>query len=224
MRIRRTLAAASLAAIALTGAAVAPAQANAAAVLTQGSASGPAIAVGDNLVANLVSGTAATFTDGAGSTNGVSCASSSFAATVTSNPAAPGSATEQLNTQSFDQCTSSVMGVMSVQSVTATSLPYTNTVVSGGGSNNVSLNGTSAGPVGITVVLNTLLGQISCVYQSPNGITGNTSNSGSTIGFSNQPANLVSGPGLCFSTGYFSATYGPVTDSSAAGNPVLYVN
>ncbi|MFJ8472516.1 Tat pathway signal sequence domain protein [Kitasatospora sp. NPDC094011] len=222
MRIRRTLAAASLAAIALTGAAVAPAQADAAAVMTQGSASGPAIAVGDNLVANLVSGTAATFTDGVGSTNGVSCASSSFSATVTSNPAAPGNATEQLNNQSFDQCTSSVLGVMSVQSVTATSLPYTNTITSGSGA--ASLNGTSAGPVGITVVLNTLLGQISCVYQSPNGITGSTSNSNSSITFANQPATLVSGPGLCFSTGYFSASYGPVTDSTAAGSPVLYVN
>lgn len=223
MRIRRTLAAASLAAIALTGAAVAPAQADATAVLTQGSAGGAAIAVGDTLVANLAAGTAATFTDGPGSSNGVSCANSSFSATVTSNPAAPGSATEQLNSQSFDSCTSSVLGVMSVQSVTATSLPYTNTVTSGSGGN-VSLNGTSAGPVGITVVLNTLLGQVSCVYQSPNGISGSTSNTDNSIGFANQPANLVSGPGLCFSTGYFSATYGPVTDSSAAGSPVLWVN
>ncbi|MFJ9842434.1 Tat pathway signal sequence domain protein [Kitasatospora sp. NPDC101155] len=223
MRIRRTLAAASLAAIALTGAAVAPAQADAAAVLTTGSASGPAVSVGDTLTASLASGTAATFTDGPGSSNGVSCATSSFSATVTSNPAAPGSATEQLNSQSFDSCTSSVMGVMGVQSVTATSLPYTNTVTSGSG-NNVSLNGGTAGPVGITVVLNTLLGTIECDYQSPNGITGSTSNSGNTIGFANQPANLVSGPGLCFSTGYFSANYGPVTDTSAAGSPVLYVN
>ncbi|HJD83032.1 Tat pathway signal sequence domain protein [Kitasatospora aureofaciens] len=223
MRIRRTLAAASLAAIALTGAAVAPAQASGAAVLTQGSASGPAIAVGDTLVANLAAGTAATFTNGPGSTSGVSCASSSFSATVTSNPAAPGSATEQLNSQSFGSCTSNVFGVRSVKSVTATSLPYSNTVTSGSGTN-VSLNGTGAGPVGITVVLNTLLGTVNCVYQSPGGIVGSTSNTGNSISFSNQPANLVSGPGLCFSTGYFSATYGPVTDTSAAGNPVLYVN
>ncbi|MEU4114811.1 Tat pathway signal sequence domain protein [Kitasatospora sp. NPDC028055] len=221
MRIRRTLAAASLAAFALTGAAVAPAQAASPAVLTQGSAGGPAIAVGDTLVANLAPGTAATFTNGAGSTSGVSCASSSFSATVTSNPTAPGSATEQLNSQSFGSCTSNVIGVRSVKSVTATSLPYTNTVTSGGGA---SLNGTSAGPVGITVVLNTLLGTVNCVYQSPSGITGSTSNSGNSISFSNQAANLVSGPGLCFSTGYFSATYGPVTDSSVAGSPALYVN
>ncbi|MFJ7243495.1 Tat pathway signal sequence domain protein [Kitasatospora sp. NPDC098652] len=221
MRIRRTLAAASLAAFALTGAAVAPAQAASPAVLTQGSAGGPAIAVGDTLVANLAPGTAATFTNGAGSTSGVSCASSSFSATVTSNPTAPGSATEQLNSQSFGSCTSNVIGVRSVKSVTATSLPYTNTVTSGGGA---SLNGTSAGPVGITVVLNTLLGTVNCVYQSPSGITGSTSNTGNSISFSNQAANLVSGPGLCFSTGYFSATYGPVTDSSVAGSPALYVN
>ncbi|MFD7455212.1 Tat pathway signal sequence domain protein [Kitasatospora sp. NPDC059827] len=223
MRIRRTLAAASLAAFALTGAAVAPAQADSPAVLTQGSAGGAAIAVGDTLVANLAPGTAATFTNGAGSTTGVSCANSSFSATVTSNPTAPDSATEQLNSQSFGSCTSNVFGVRSVKSVTATSLPYTNTVTSGSGSN-VSLNGTGAGPVGITVVLNTLLGTVNCVYQSPSGITGSTSNTDNSISFVSQPANLVSGPGLCFSTGYFSATYGPVTDSSVAGSPVLWVN
>ncbi|MET8626976.1 Tat pathway signal sequence domain protein [Kitasatospora sp. NPDC004669] len=223
MRIRRTLAAASLAAIALTGAAVAPAQADAGAVLTTGSASGPAVSVGDTLTANLVSGTAATFTDGATSSNGVSCGNSSFSATVTANPAAPGSAVEQLNTQTFDSCTSNVIGVMGVQSVTVYNLPFTNTVSDGAG-NPVSLTPGASGPMGTTVVLNTILGSVTCDYQNSTGISGTTSNTGNTIGFSGQPFTLVSGPGLCFSTGYFSATYGPVTDSSVAGNPLLYVN
>ncbi|MFG3228484.1 Tat pathway signal sequence domain protein [Kitasatospora sp. NPDC048194] len=223
MRIRRTLAAASLAAIALTGAAVAPAQAAGAAVLTTGSPSGPAVSVGDTLTANLVSGSYATFYNSASGTSGIKCAASSFSAGVTSNPSAPGSAVERLNTQTFGSCTSNVLGVTGVRSITVTNLPFTNTVSDAAG-NPVSLTPGAAGAMGTTVVLNTILGSINCVYQNSTGISGTTSNTGNTIGFSGQPFTLVSGPGLCFSTGYFSATYGPVTDSSVAGSPVVYVN
>ncbi|RKT19618.1 hypothetical protein BX285_4087 [Streptomyces sp. 1114.5] len=222
MRIRRTLATATLAALALTGAAVAPAEA-ASAVLTTGSPSGPAVAVGDVLTANLVSGSYATFYSSATGTSGIKCAASSFSATVTANPAAPGSAVEQLNTQTFGSCTSNVLGVTGVKSITVTNLPYTNTVSDGPGSP-VKLTPGAAGTMGTTVVLSTILGSVTCNYQNSTGINGTTSNTGNTIGFSAQPFALASGPGLCFSTGYFSATYGPVTDSSVAGNPVLVVN
>ncbi|MER7771823.1 Tat pathway signal sequence domain protein [Kitasatospora sp. NPDC096140] len=222
MRIRRTLATAALAALALTGAAVAPAEA-ATAVLTTGSPAGPAVAVGDVLSANLVSGGFATFYNSATGTSGIKCAASSFSATVTSNPAAPGSAVEQLNTQTFGSCTSNVLGVTGVRSITVTNLPFTNTVSDAPG-NPVKLTPGAAGPMGTTVVLSTILGSISCNYQNATGINGTTSNTGNTIGFSAQPFTLVSGPGLCFSTGYFSATYGPVTDTSVAGSPVIFVN
>ncbi|MBO1420468.1 Tat pathway signal sequence domain protein, partial [Streptomyces sp. FH025] len=214
---------ASLSALALTGAAVVPAHAAATAVLTTGGPTGPAVSVGDTLTASLVSGTAATFYSSATGTSGVSCASSSFSATVTSNPAAPGSAVEQLNTQTFGSCTSNVIGVTGVRSVTVTSLPFTNTVSDAAGYP-VSLTPGSAGVMGTTVVLNTILGSISCNYQNSTGISGTASNTGNTIGFSRQAFTLVSGPSLCFSTGYFSATYGPVADSSVAGSPLLYVN
>ncbi|MFJ9695618.1 Tat pathway signal sequence domain protein [Kitasatospora sp. NPDC101183] len=223
MRIRRTLATATLAAIALTGAAVAPAQADATAVLTTDSPTGANVSVGDVLTANLVSGTAATFYSDATGSSGISCASSSFSATVTANPAAPGAAVEQLNTQTFDSCTSNVFGVTGVKSVTVTNLPFTNTVSDAPG-NPVSLTPGSAGAMGTTVVLRTILGTVTCNYTNSTGISGTTSNTGNTIGFSAQPFALASGPGLCFSTGYFSATYGPVSDSSVAGNPLLYVN
>ncbi|MFF7990922.1 Tat pathway signal sequence domain protein [Kitasatospora xanthocidica] len=222
MRIRRTLATAALTALALTGAAVAPAEA-ATAVLTTGSPSGPAVAVGDVLAANLVSGTYATFYNSATGTSGIKCAASSFSATVTVNPAAPGSAVEQLNTQTFGSCSSNVIGVTGVKSITVTSLPFTNTVSDAPG-NPVKLTPGAAGVMGTTVVLSTILGSVTCNYQNTTGINGTTSNTGNTIGFSGQPFALVSGPGLCFSTGYFSATYGPVTDTSVAGSPVLFVN
>lgn len=222
MRISRTLATAALAALALTGAAVAPAQA-AGAVLTTTSPTGPAVAVGDVLTASLVSGTSATFYNSATGTTGVKCAASSFSATVTSNPAAPGSATEQLNTQTFGSCTSNVVGVTGVKSVTVTSLPFTNTVSDAAGFP-VKLTPGAAGVMGTTVVLNTILGSISCNYTNSTGINGTASNSGNTIRFTAQPFTLASGPSLCFSTGYFSATYGPVVDTSVAGSPVLVVN
>ncbi|MFE6051551.1 Tat pathway signal sequence domain protein [Kitasatospora sp. NPDC056446] len=222
MRISRTLATTALATLALTGAAIAPAQADSA-VLTTDSPSGPAVSVGDVLSANLVSGSYATFYSSATGTSGIKCAASAFSATVTANPAAPGSAVEQLNTQTFGSCTSNVLGVTGVRSITVNNLPFTNTVSDAPG-NPVSLTPGAAGPMGTTVVLNTILGSITCKYQNSTGINGTTSNTGNTIGFSAQPFALVSGPGLCFSTGYFSATYGPVADTSVAGSPLLYVN
>ncbi|MFJ9442060.1 Tat pathway signal sequence domain protein [Kitasatospora sp. NPDC101235] len=223
MRIRRTLATAALASLALTGAAVAPAQAAGSAVLTTGSPTGPDVAVGDVLSASLVSGTYATFYNSASGTSGIKCASSSFSATVTSNPAAPGSAVERLDTQTFGSCTSNVLGVTGVKSITVTNLPYTNTVSDAPG-NPVKLTPGAAGAMGTTVVLNTILGSISCNYQNTTGINGTTSNTGNTIGFTSQPFALASGPSLCFSTGYFSATYGQVLDITAPGQPVLFVN
>ncbi|MFE4971417.1 Tat pathway signal sequence domain protein [Kitasatospora sp. NPDC056651] len=223
MRISRTLATAALASLALTGAAVAPAQAAGSAVLTTGSPTGPAVAVGDVLSANLVPGTYATFYNSATGTSGVKCATSSFSATVTSNPAAPGSATEQLNTQTFGSCTSNVVGVTGVKSITVNNLPWVNTVSDAPG-NPVALTPGTSGALGTTVVLNTILGSVNCVYQNTTGINGTTSNTGNTIGFSAQPFSLISGSGLCFSTGYFSATYGQVIDVTAPGQPVLFVN
>ncbi|MEV7360245.1 MULTISPECIES: Tat pathway signal sequence domain protein [unclassified Kitasatospora] len=223
MRFRRTLGTAALAALAFTCAAVAPAQADGSAVLTTGSSSGPDVAVGDVLTASLVSGTTATFYSSASGTSGISCANSAFSATVTANPAAPGSAVEQLNTQTFGSCSSNVLGVTGVKSITVNNLPFTNTVGDGPG-NPVALTPGAAGAMKTTVVLSTILGSVNCVYQTTTGISGTTSNTGNTIGFTSQPFNLVSGSGLCFSTGYFSATYGPVTDTSVAGSPLIFVN
>ncbi|MFC5889024.1 Tat pathway signal sequence domain protein [Kitasatospora sp. CM 4170] len=223
MRIRRTLGAAALAAVALTSAAITPAQAAGSAVLTHTAVGGPDIAVGDVLTADLVPGSYATFYSSATGTSGIKCATSSFSATVTGNPAAPGVATEQLNTQTFGSCTINVVGVTSVQSITVNNLPYTNSVSDAAG-NPVTLAPTAAGPLQTTVVLKTILGTITCVYRAPGSISGTTSNTGQTIGFASQAFTKVAGPSLCFAAGYFSATYGPVVDSSVAGSPHVYIN
>ena len=71
---------------ALLVSAVSPASA-ADAVLTTGGLAGDAVVQGDVLSASLASGTAATFRSSATGTSGVSCAASTFVASVEDNPA-----------------------------------------------------------------------------------------------------------------------------------------
>ncbi|MEV7782053.1 Tat pathway signal sequence domain protein [Kitasatospora sp. NPDC088351] len=226
MRIRRTLGTAALAAVALATAAVTPAQAAGSAVLTYGGAgsAGTDVPVGDVLSANLVPGTYASFYSSATGTSGIKCAGSSFSATVTANPAAPGVATEQLNSQTFASCTSNVLGLTGVQSITVNNLPFTNSVSDAAG-NPVTLSPSSAAaPIQTTMVLNTILGTITCVYRAPGSLSGTTNNTGNTIGFASQAFSKYSGPSTCFAAGYFTATYGQVLDISRPGNPPIWVN
>ncbi|MFH8801374.1 Tat pathway signal sequence domain protein [Streptomyces sp. NPDC017936] len=209
MRIRSLLAAAGTV-TALSLAAVTPASAAGPAVLT--TANGD-VAVGDQLVASLAGGTAATFYSSATGTSGVSCASSSFSATVTANPAAPGTATESLTAQTFANCTSNVLGVLGVTSITVNNLPYAAAVTSGAG---ITVSPPAGSKIRTTVVLRTLLGSVNCIYEGP-ALAGTTSNADNSIAFANQPFTKLSGSSLCFANAYFSAKYAPVT---SGGLPV----
>jgi hypothetical protein len=186
-------------------------------VLTVGGAGGDAVAVGDQLSASLASGTAATFYSSATGTSGVSCATSTFTAEVTDNPAAPGTATETVTAQTFGNCTSNVLGVLGVTSVTVNNLPYTTTVTSEG---SVTVSPAAGSVIQTTVVLRTLLGSINCVYQGPslNGTAGSADNS---INFAGQAFTKTSGSSLCFANGYFTAKYAPVTDTTQGGQTVF---
>ncbi|MGC3863178.1 Tat pathway signal sequence domain protein [Micromonospora chersina] len=213
---------AGLAALALlTGlgaapAAAAPSTSLASSVLTYGSVGGSAVTVGDVVKASLASGTSATFYSSTTGTTGVRCAASTFSATVLTNPAAPGTATESLTAQSFTSCTSNVFGTTGVQSVTVNNLPYATSVTSAGVV-------TISGSIQSTVVLNTLLGPTTCVYRTTS-LTGSAVNSTNSITFTNQVLTKSSGPSTCFTTAYFSARYSPVLDTSKTGSPAVYVN
>ncbi|WP_235459328.1 Tat pathway signal sequence domain protein, partial [Streptomyces olivochromogenes] len=202
---------------ALSLAAAVPASADGA-VLTTGGTGGTAVAVGDVLTAPLASGTSATLYSSATGTSGVTCTSSQFTATVTDNPAAPGTATESVSAQTFDssRCTSNVLGVTGVTSITVDNLPYTTTVASDG---TLTVSPASGSTIQTTVKLRTLLGSITCVYQAAS-LTGKADNADNSISFTNQQFTKSSGSSLCFASGYFTAKYAPVTD---AGAPV-YVN
>jgi hypothetical protein len=191
-------------------------------VLTTGSAGGTPVAVGDVLNASLASGTTATLYSSSTGTSGVSCTSSTFTATVADNPAAPGAATETLTGHTFATtgCTSNVFGVTGVTSITVNNLPYSTTVASDG---TVTVTPAAGSTIQTTVVLKTLLGSINCVYQAPS-LSGTASNTDNSIAFTAQQFTKSSGSSLCFSSGYFTAKYAPVTDTSQSDSPVVYVN
>ncbi|MFD8152626.1 Tat pathway signal sequence domain protein [Streptomyces sp. NPDC059720] len=190
----------------------APASAADTPVLT--TADGAAVQVGAVLDASLAQGTAATFRSSATGTNGISCTSSAFSATVTDNPAAPGTATESLTSHSFatSGCSANVTGVLGVSGITVDNLPYTASVSSGG---TLSVTPAAGSTIQSTVKLRTLLGSITCVYQAP-ALTGTASNADHSISFTNQQFTKVSGSSLCFANAFFTAKYAPVTTGGSA--------
>ncbi|MFF0467712.1 Tat pathway signal sequence domain protein [Micromonospora zamorensis] len=207
--------------VAATPASADPSAALAGNVLTYPTAGGTAVAVNDVIQASLKTGTNATFYNSTSGTTGIKCAASSFSAKVLTNPIAPGTATESLTGQTFGTCTTNVFGTTGVQSITLNNLPYATSVTSAGV---VKLTGTAAAPIQSTVVLNSLLGTVNCVYRtSTNSLTGAAVNATNSIVFTNQPLTKFSGSALCFNTAYFSATYSPVRDSTK-GNAAVYVN
>jgi hypothetical protein len=212
---------AALVAATLTALAGTPAQADDVDVLTYGSAGGANVAVGDTVTSSLAAGTNATFASAAGGTTGVNCAASTFSSTIVTNPVAPATATEQLDAQTFSSCTpSGIIGVTSVNSVTVSNLPYAATISDADGS--ITIAGTDTAPIQTTVVLGSLLGTVTCVYQAAS-ITGATSNTDNSISFVSQAFAKSSGPGTCFANGYFTATYSPISDTTQGGAAV-YVN
>ena len=193
------------------------------AVLTTGSTGGSTVAVGDALSAPLLSGTQATFYNSATGTTGVTCSTSQVSAQVASNPASPGSAAEQLTGLNFDSCSSNVSGVLSVQSLSVDNLPY-NVSVSDASGFPVAITPGTAGPVQATAVLNTLFGTVTCSFQLSGAFSGTADDTANSLSFSNEHFTLSSGSSLCPADGYFSAGYGPVTDTTASGAPAVFVN
>jgi len=191
------------------------------AVLTVGGVGGTNVAVGDTVAASLGSGTSATFYSTTTGTSGVTCTASSFSSTVTANPPAPGVATETIDAQTFTGCSSNVFGTTGVRSVTLNNLGYQVSV--DGATSVVTVSPGSAGPIQSTVVISTILGSITCVYQPVAGsLTGAADNTTNSISFVNQQFNKITGSALCLSTAYWTATYAPVTDTTQSG--AVFVN
>ena len=192
-------------------------------VLTTGSAGGNAVNVNDQLHSSLVSGTNATFTQVGGNTT-VTCKASTFSVTALTNPAAPGTATGTLDTQTFSNCSINVFGA-SIQSVTVNNLSY-NFSESDGAGFPVTISPGTHGPIQVTVVVSTFGQNANCVYRTHNGanLSGNASNNGNTVTFTNQQFDKFSGPNICVSSADFSDQYGPVVDTTQTGSPRVFTN
>ncbi|HEV3172070.1 MAG TPA: hypothetical protein VGZ32_17095 [Actinocrinis sp.] len=198
----------------LTAVAAGPASAAGGDELTAGGAN---VAVGDVISATLSSPNA-TFSTSSGN---ISCTASSFSSTDATNPAeGTAEATETVHTLAFSSCTSTIFGTVSVKSVglTAGTAPLA-TVADEPSDNPVDLNVSPS----VKVVLNTILGSVTCIYSGP--VAGVVSNAADTITFTGQTVAKAPGSSaLCPSTGTFTATYGNVVDQSITGTPAITVN
>ncbi len=187
------------------------------AVLTVSKAGGTAVKRGALLKANLKKGTSAMLV-APGTTNGVTCKQGSFAARVTKNPASPGIARELLTAQTFGKCTSKgVAGVTGVKSVKVVGLPY-RTTISGAGLHRIVLFKART-----QLTLKTILGTLVCTYGAAK-VKGTASNVGQVNIFKDQAFTLTSGSSACPKGGSFSATFGPIKDTSLKGSPHVFVN
>ncbi|MFF2568611.1 Tat pathway signal sequence domain protein [Streptomyces sp. NPDC058084] len=219
---KRALSAALGAAVAAVLAVTASASATASAgnVLTTGSAGGTAVASGDVLSASLATGTKAKIATTAGGSTGITCNTSAFTATANTNPTAPGTATETVTAHTLSSCTTNIVGATGVQSITVNNLPFAASVTSGG---SLTVSAGATGPIQTTLKINTILGVTTCVYRA-GSLTATPNNADNSLSFTDQLFTKFSGPGTCPGSGYFTAKYGPVLDTSQAGSPVVFVN
>jgi hypothetical protein len=188
-------------------------------VLTTGKAGGTAVKVGAVLKARLVTGTKAKFVTSLGT---LSCKTSTFSAKVTTNPTKPGTAKESLTAQTFSKCTITIGGV-TIKSLTVKNLPYSGTVSDAAGDPVTVSERSTSKPLEASVTLSFQGSTFTCSIKAKS-IKGAASNTGNKVTFSKQKFVKASGPTICPSSATFSASYGPVTDSSVSGTPKVFVN
>ncbi len=224
MQIRRAFMAGTAAAIAALGVLSTATAASAAPaakhdVLTVGKVGGANVKDKAVLKASLESKTDAVFSNTLGT---LSCTKSSFTAKVTKNPTAKGTADESVTAQTASDCTITTSGV-TVTSITVNNLPYKSTISDKKG------DPVTVDKAQTTILLNVSgIGALTCVYTDAK-ISGSASNKDQAITFSKQTFTLVTtkSSGDCSlggTTGSFSASYGPVEDTSVKHDPKVYVN
>ncbi|MEY9926489.1 hypothetical protein ABH926_001111 [Catenulispora sp. GP43] len=212
----RTLALTIAAAVGLVLGAAGQAGAATGGVLTVGSAGGTNVNVGDSLAGAINSDFI--FTTGSGT---IDCSSGQFTAGVTANPAVGGNATESITQLHADpaNCTTTVSGTIGVVSVEING-PATGTVV-GGTTSTLKVTGLDE-----QVTLSSFLGNVTCDYGTTGSVTeidGSLSNTDNSISFATQNVNLISGSGLCPSSGTFQGGVGPVLDTTQSSQ-ATFVN
>jgi hypothetical protein len=193
-------------------------------VLTVGKKGGTAVKKGARLTASLVKGTKVTVALGSLAT--VTCKSSMITAKVTANPSSPGKATLSVTGWSISGCPKSLNGI-TLDSLAAVNTPYVATVSNAKG-DPVKLAGSKKSkPVGFKAVV-TFSGQkLTCIYTAK-ALSGHASNTGNKVSFAKQPFALdtSASSSLCSAApkAAFSATYGPVRDTSVTHSPKVFIS
>ncbi|HUB41885.1 MAG TPA: hypothetical protein VMA72_23820 [Streptosporangiaceae bacterium] len=198
-------------------------------VLTIGKKGGPAVKKRAVLKSGLAKGTSATFALGSFS---ATCKSSTLQAKVTANPSSRGKATLSLTRATVSKCTlkGAPPGV-SLTGVKVLSLPY-DVTISPAKRFPVTIAGrSSAKPVSLRATIDASAlgaGTLTCVYTAKK-VSGHASNTGNKVSVAKQKFALdkaKSSSTECevASSVTFSATYGPIRDTSAKHSPKVFFN
>lgn len=193
-------------------------------VLTVGRKGGPAVKKGAKLTASLVKKTNVTLALGTVIT--LTCASSTIKAKVTANPSKSGKATLSVTGWSI-KCPKSVDGV-TLNGVTAVNLPYNVTVSSAKGDPVTIAGHKKSKQLGFEASVTAGATSATCIFTAAS-VSGHASNTGNKVSFSKQAFALAKGSSAAcstfgVSTATFSATYGPVRDTSVKHSPKVFVS
>jgi hypothetical protein len=192
-------------------------------VLTTGKVGGPAVRSGDVLKAHLVTGSSAVFSLGNAGTVKLTCTSANFSATVRSNPAKPGTATESLTALNVAKCTVSGIQGVTFKSLKFKNLPYKVTVSDAKGFPVKVSEQSLTTPLKFTATVSLNGNAFSCSYKAASA-AGQASNTGNTVAFSKQKFTKAGGNAACLGPAHLSAKFGPVRDTSVMNSPKVFVN
>lgn len=192
-------------------------------VLTISKLRGTAVKKGAVLKANLARGTTVTVSL---SGNKATCKKASFALKVVTNPVAKGKATLSVTSEKISRCKISFAGA-TVKSITAKNLPYGATVSDAKG-DPVTISGTStSAPIQFAATITLGPSTFTCKFDAATS-TGHASNTHHVVTFKNQkftsdssntgPCTALTGPAL------FTASFGPIRDTSVSNSPIVFVN
>jgi len=174
------------------------------------------------LKANLVKGSSAVFSLGTGTIK-LTCTSASFSATVRSNPAKPGTATESLTALNVAKCTVSGFQGLTFKSLKFKNLPYKVTVSDATGFPVKVSEQSTTMPLKFTATVKLNGNAFSCSYKAASA-AGQASNTGNMVAFSKQKFTKAGGNAACLGPAHLSAKFGPVRDTSVTNSPKVFVN
>jgi hypothetical protein len=193
-------------------------------VLTIKKVGGPAVRAGAVLKAGLVENTKAVFRLGSSGTVKLTCTKASLRATVRANPAKPGTAIESLTAIGVRECTLSGITGATFKSAKALNLPYKVTVSDAMGFPVTVSQTSTTMPIEFTVKVAAGTSTFTCNYKAAS-VKGTASNTGSKVAFSKQKFTKAAGSNrACLGPAFFSASFGPVRDTSVTNSPRVFVN